>query len=86
MIDELLPDIHLEVADVEVDELSLCDEATGDEVGEEGDHIFPRQERGDDVRPAYLEDGKDLQRALSKLAVKDAAIALAALGEDEGLG
>ena len=57
MVDELLPDLGLHIADVEVAKLARLDELARDEVGEVGDHVTFRDDVCDDVGSFFLEFG-----------------------------
>ena len=57
MVDELLPDLDLHIADVEVAKLARLDELARDEVGEVGDHVTFRDDVCDDVGSFFLEFG-----------------------------
>ena len=42
VVDQLLPDIDVDIADVEVTKLALLDQGAGDKVGQKRDHVALR--------------------------------------------
>ena len=85
MVYQLLPDVYVKVADVDIAELSRVDEGLCDEIGKKGDHLAFRNDRGDDVGTSYFKHRGYFQGFFCKLLVKHTAVALTVFGENKRL-
>lgn len=85
MVQQLLPDGHLNFRDVQVHQLPLVPCLSGDEVWQEGDTGAFLHHAANQVGVADFQNRNDFQGTLCQLLIQEAPIAHAFFGEDEGL-
>ena len=86
MVDQLLPDVGLHVAHIQLHQLLLLHGFGNGEAGQVGDAVLAfLQQADDEVGTTQLQHGGDIQGAFGQLLIEEAAVAHALFCEDEGL-